>query len=208
MDTQADLWFIKDIDLSDPVTDSPNSENAVTTTCGLGASAECAGNANQYHSYAMDNFNYDIKTVPIEDVRGREADFSLAVQGFTFQKWPTTPMVNWNSQEDIERIFLPAVKRLANRTLREQGVGPIKLIHACHWRMRTTAPPELTTAAPPLHSEIMRDRMAKIRPSTRVHVGMYALRISLILTSSTPVTRMRLISGLAHSCQIGVSTAF
>ncbi|RPA79919.1 hypothetical protein BJ508DRAFT_415597 [Ascobolus immersus RN42] len=168
MPTKADLWFIKELDVdSDPVTTEEPEPHQRPGTCLLGASAESIG---QLHSYALDNFNYDIKTVEIEDIRGRQNEFSLGVQGFTYQPWADAPELDWQKQEDIEKIFLPAAKKYANRILREQGVGPIKLIHVCHWRMRTTAPPELTTAPAPLHQQIMRDKMAKIRPSTKVHV--------------------------------------
>ncbi|KAK9857343.1 hypothetical protein MYU51_020687 [Penicillium brevicompactum] len=57
----------------------------------------------------------DVREVVIKDLRGREDEFSLKVQGFQYVKHPVDDVTDWRNQTQVEKIVQPATKDLIKR---------------------------------------------------------------------------------------------
>jgi hypothetical protein len=103
----------------------------------------------------------DPRSVPIEDARGREAEFTLDRNGFTLVKAPTA-VGNFYDPEEIKRVYYPEVETL----LRDQ-VGASRVIIFDH-NVRNASRPGL----PPPSRQVHNDHTVNSAPRrVRDHLG-------------------------------------
>ncbi|GKZ86316.1 hypothetical protein AnigIFM56816_001368 [Aspergillus niger] len=57
----------------------------------------------------------DVRDVVIKDIRGREHEFTLDVQGFQYVKHEITGVTNWHDPGQIKQIIQPATEELVKR---------------------------------------------------------------------------------------------
>ena len=70
------------------------------------------------------------QTVQVEDIRGREHEFQLDSSGFMIRKLKVLA-VDWNSVENIERIYLSEVERVL-----KQEIPNVERVFFFDWRVR------------------------------------------------------------------------
>lgn len=121
MDTQAELWFIKD--LPKYAIEKPYK-----------AFKELQAKDDPSNT----NLEYEGRQQLIKDVRGQEHFFSLGEQGFTFQNWDNVPSLDWTIEGEITGMYLPAVKNFLAETLQREGSIVIKKMKVFDWRVGTS----------------------------------------------------------------------
>ncbi|KPM36797.1 hypothetical protein AK830_g9769 [Neonectria ditissima] len=123
--------------------------------------------------------NYDQIDGPeqlIEDVRGREEEFSLQEHGFVYRSWSPTE-VDWDDQKDIAASYVPQVQEFLAQQL---NLGDsLKLCKMFDWRLRKADSDDIL-------EDITGGRMIKIKPAAIVHIDQTPLdaldRMNLILS--------------------------
>ncbi|KAI5814421.1 hypothetical protein BZA77DRAFT_318827 [Pyronema omphalodes] len=98
---------------------------------------------------------------PITDIRGRESEFTLDKQGFTFKLW-TPPQLDWKNEQEINEKYFPAVKKLLCELL--SSTQDVKRCELFSWRMRS-AVSKVSTFSP---TDV--ENMVKVIPVRYAHI--------------------------------------
>lgn len=115
---------------------------------------------------------------PIVDIRGRESQFTLDKQGFTFQRW-TPPQLDWRNEQEIIEIYFPEVKKLLCELL--SSTQDVRRCELFSWRVSCfllswagTDIRQMRSAASKVSTFSPTDveNMVKVIPVRYVHIGM------------------------------------
>jgi hypothetical protein len=78
------------------------------------------------------NLSFEERIVEIEDVRGREGEFELNVQGFRFLRHESR-VLDFKNRGEVEGVYFREVEELIRRELGES----VKRVYVFGWKVRS-----------------------------------------------------------------------
>ncbi|RYP51128.1 hypothetical protein DL768_003475 [Monosporascus sp. mg162] len=105
---------------------------------------------------------------PVQDIRGREKEFTLATQGFEYREHALPAVVDWQDKGEIEEIYVEALKSFVQDLIPEN----VQRCEMFDFRLRSA---EASRSDIPLHPDL--SGTYKMPPAMTVHVDQSPLGV-------------------------------